>query len=434
MAVKKRPAVAKPKGAPQAAPVNLPLAVAEIAPKPEWYDAADDKASLTNYLVTAAKLVNDEDAVADPPLKDPADISKADFQKALLDSLANPMYEKCGGRPRTRQVALDVYVGVKEGPRDAGHHHAGLSFYKQDHRFLPFKLAMRHRHGIATHWSTTHKKRWSIIRYLHVATPRKKVVDRRPLVWTRDDRQLNLAKESEEPFQAVAWNSKREDRVSEPVDSNKAKKRAFSKLDFSAMVLTERLKTPSGVLDHVMDKGTNEMKLWVHQRQDKLKKFIREAYELEGAKAKAALEKETEWQLIERLAKEGDCECGGSGCLWWALAAKFFENNEGTIDKERLAAAIRKVIMFGPSKDAPVPLITGAKNCAKSTVGDPLIKVFGEDNVLCKPKLGAPNGACGDLAKDNIRFVYWDDYRLCRQWRRMIRLIIFESMSKFCFC
>jgi len=115
LAVKKRPAAAKPKGAPQAVPVNLPSAVPEIAPKPEWHDAADKKASLMNCLVTAAKLVNDEDAVADPPLKDPADISKADFQKALLDSLANPMYEKCGVRPRTRQVALDVYVGVKEG-------------------------------------------------------------------------------------------------------------------------------------------------------------------------------------------------------------------------------------------------------------------------------------------------------------------------------
>ena len=71
---------------------------------------------------------------------------------------------------------------------------------------------------------------------------------------------------------------------------------------------------------------------------------------------------------------------------WWALADKFFFNNPG-IDKELLTACIRKVITYGPSKDTPVPLIIGARNCAKSTVADPIINVFGEENVLGKPKL-----------------------------------------------
>ena len=67
--------------------------------------------------------------------------------------------------------------------------------------------------------------------------------------------------------------------------------------------------------------------------------------------------------------------------MWWALASEFFRNNPG-IDKERLAASIRRIIMFGPSKDTPVPLITGNRNCAKSTVTDPSINVFGKEHVL----------------------------------------------------
>jgi len=403
MSVMKRPAAAPPK---KSTPVlELPV----VSARPDWYNEADDKARLQNYLVTAAKLVNEEDTSADPPLRDPAKLTKEEFKEALFDSFANPIYGT--GRPRSRTVELDVYFGVVEGPVDSSHHHAGVSFYKQEHIFLPFKKAMRDRHGIATHWSTSHTKRWSIIRYLHKTTDHKKVVDKGPLVWTRDGRELNLASECEEPFIAQAWNCQRERRVSEPFDPKKFKnKEPFTKLDFSALVLAKRLATPNAVLTHVMEKGTHAMKLWVHTRQCRLKQFIREAYDLEAAKGKAELEKETEWELVERLAKDATCKCDGLGCIWWGLADEFFTNNKG-IDKERLAACIRKVIMFGPSKDAPVPLITGKRNCGKSTVADPILNVFGKENVLGKPKLGAPNGALADLAKDHIRFIYFDDYR-----------------------
>ena len=115
-------------------------------------------------------------------------------------------------------------------------------------------------------------------------------------------------------------------------------------------------------------------------RQSKLKQFIREAYDLEGAKLQAESEKESEWELVEQFARDGSCQCGSLSCTWWALADKFFLNNPG-IGKELLAACIRKVITYGPSKDTPVPLIIGARNA------DPIINVFGEENVLGKPKL-----------------------------------------------
>ena len=77
---------------------------------------------------------------------------------------------------------------------------------------------MRRRHAIATHWSTSHKQLWSAVRYVHCTRLGKETVDRKPLVWTQDDRKLNLHDEANEPFQAAAWNRKRELRMSEPFE------------------------------------------------------------------------------------------------------------------------------------------------------------------------------------------------------------------------
>ena len=83
-------------------PAAVPLALRQIElsdaeAKPDWYDEPDDKARLQNYLVTAAKLLNAEDTVSDPPLRDPSKLSKEEFQEALfdslsIDSLSSPMF------------------------------------------------------------------------------------------------------------------------------------------------------------------------------------------------------------------------------------------------------------------------------------------------------------------------------------------------------
>ena len=416
--VRKRPAAA---GWPQQPPCKRPAAAVPQpesegkAESPAWYGEADGLAQNQVFLVTAAKLVNEENKDEGtggqmlPPLKDPSTITKVQFRAALQDSIANPVYDqKNGGRPPTRSLELDVYVGVVEGKTGEEHHHAALKLFAANHRFLPFKLAMRWRHGIATHWSTSHTKLWSTVRYLHCTTPHKPTVDQQPELWTRDGRKLNLHEECQEPFQAGAWNQLRENRVSAPF-ATKPKKDSFNKLDFAALVLQHRLLTPNTVLDYVFDKGSKAMQMWVHSRQRKLKEFIQDALEMENARPAAKLEKETEWALIERLGQQ-TCSCGGDGCVWWSLAVEFFNNNK-QIDRQRLAAALRKVICIGPCKEARVPMIVGKPNCAKSTVLDPCRNVFGKQAVLGKPKLGAGNGALGKLAKGGIRFVYFDDNR-----------------------
>ena len=322
---------------------------------PEWYGESDVDAQIQVFLVTAAKSVNAEKETDDgggqglTPLKDPAKISKREFRTALQDSIAKPIYDRArGGRPPTRALELDVYMGVKEGEPGQQHHHAAVKLFNASHRFLPFKLAMRQRWGIATHWSTSHRQLWSTIRYLHCTTQHKPIVDGRPELWTRDGRKLNLYEESQEPYQAEAWNKKRENRMSEPFAKKPKKGDSFTKLDFTSLVLEHHLSTPNAVLEYAQEKGAKAMQLWVNCRQRKLKEFIQDALDWEAAKTAASCEKETDWDLVQRLGRE-TCDCGHGGCRWWALACEFFENNP-EVDKERLAASLRKIICMVPAR------------------------------------------------------------------------------------
>ena len=167
MRTMKKPAAAcrRSQAAPPADVDDAMLPLVEQARRPDWYTEPDNKVQLMVYLVTAAKLVNEEDCEADPPLRDPANITKQEFHEAVMDSLANPICVGAG-RKRSKPVELDTYLGVIEGLAAAGHHHAGLRFHKQKHSFNPFKLALRRRHRIATHWSTSHTEFFSIARYL----------------------------------------------------------------------------------------------------------------------------------------------------------------------------------------------------------------------------------------------------------------------------
>ena len=128
-------------------------------------------------------------------------------------------------------------------------------------------------------------------------------------------------------LKAAAWNKLREGRISQP-PSKKQKKDAFSKLDFTSVVLQHRLLTPNAVLEYVQEKGSKKMQMWVNSKQRNLKEYIQHAVEWGSAKQASSLEQETDWGLIERLGQE-TCACGTSGCLWWTLASEFFERNPG---------------------------------------------------------------------------------------------------------
>ena len=91
------------------------------------------------------------------------------------------------------------------------HFHVALKLSSES-RWVGFKLALRSRSGLASHWSPSHTQFWSIVRYCHFTTPTKTAVDPAPLSWAAGGASLNLHEESQEPFNAVALRARHEQR------------------------------------------------------------------------------------------------------------------------------------------------------------------------------------------------------------------------------
>lgn len=417
------------KEAPEA--VEAQEAVAAEAPKPDWLTEEEPDTRSMVFLVTFAAVLEEVALQSSTPLKTLEGLTREAIRDAILDAVANPADQPGGrgGRPRVRQIEVVTMVVFLEMPM---HFHVAMKL-SCDVRFLPFKLALRNRSGLASHWSTTHTQLWSAIRYGVFTTDHKPVVDAEPLVWTlaggtlkqvRDGEQpwldfvseagtvFNLHTASQEPWNAKALKRRREkaevmEAGAAALGSKKPKIAAFNRLDFLALVLEQDLLTPTAVLAHVKQSGSAACRLFVTRNQRKLAEFISDAVEWRDAERNLALEKETDWDLVLRLSKQS-CACNGE-CQWRDAAGNFCDRNRATIDHQRLAADLARVIQMGPSKTARVPMIVGPTNAGKSLMLDPCNNVFGRDKIHQCPALGATM-PLASLVNGTKRFLYWDEY------------------------
>ena len=407
MAVLRRPAAADAAPPPQ-------IAAAPAALEPIWMVAEDPDARQYVFLVTMAALLNDRLPAGRVARANPSTMSRNQILAAMLDAIANPTVDPAaqrrGGRPRTGAiVALKVLVGREPHETRPGEYHFHVAVKVSGAaRWQPYKQALLQRSGLASHWSTTHTMLWSTFRYIIVPSAKRPTVDANPLQWTHDGARMDLYEESQEPYTADACKRRREQTEMEVEAGCGGKKQRFTKLDFTSVVLSRNLDTKAKVLAYVQTKGSKGMQVFVNNNQHRLKEMIRHTREWGSAHTAAAAEAESDIALIQRLA-DGTCQCGVSGCVWWAAADAFLKRNRATIDRQYLASAMRRVIEHGPSKTTRVPLLAGPRNAGKSTMTDPILEVFGEDYVLTKPKLGA--GCPLSNLTRGPRFIYFDDYR-----------------------
>lgn len=149
------------------------------------------------------------------------------------------------------------------------------------------------------------------------------------------------------------------------------------------------------------------MQAYVHQQQRKLKEHLEDAAEWASARLVAAAERETDWQTVCRAA-DGDC-AHGDACGYALAVQDAFARNRDNLSPEGLASALRAVIVNGPSKTTPTPLIVGGTNTGKTTLVLPFDQLFGFARVFHKPALGS-KFALRNILKDK-RFLLWDDFR-----------------------
>jgi len=183
----------------------------------------------------------------------------------------------------------------------------------------------------------------------------------------------------------------------------------FTKIDFVALVLSEKLFTPSAVMAYVQEKGSHLMQAFISKNQRRLPEWIQDSREWKQAPARAASEGESDWCLIQRLAGVA-CQCEGGQCMWLEAAKSFFARNACNLSEGHLAHCLAKIICEGPSKTTRIPLIAGPSNSAKSTILDPIDEVFGAENVQHKPDLGSTMPLV-NITKPNKRFMYLDEFQ-----------------------
>ena len=152
---------------------------------PDWACPEDEAASNMVYLVTFPALVGQQqEVVAEARLRDPDTLSREDIKSAVLDAVTNPSPL---GRGRRRSQPVEIVKGAvfqEKHANDKKHFHVAMKLSPHS-RWVGFKLALRSRHSLASHWSSIHTMFWSAVRYCHFTTVSKMVVDEAPLSWSR---------------------------------------------------------------------------------------------------------------------------------------------------------------------------------------------------------------------------------------------------------
>ena len=363
----------------------------------------DAGALLQVYLITFSRIL--PAAATLNNLRNLSDVTRSDLASMIRDAVNNPIVNT--GRPRGGDGCfVDKLVVFQETHEDGSRHfHVAMKLDRQM-RFLPIKRTLRERHRLCSHWSCSHRQWWSAVRYGAIPSPRKSDVDGNPFQWVANGALLDLFDESQEPFCASAWKARREKRDCEASKQDKAA--TFGKLDLTAVVLSKGLRSRAAVLAYAQEHGTAAMQAFVNKSQRCLDKHIEDAVEWGRAREDAGRERETDWALICRTA-DGLCPFGVA-CEYGRAASVIFDANSTSFRQCDLAAALRAVVIVGPSKTTRVPFLVGPPNCGKSTLLYPIDDVFGFQAVFHKPALTDVNYPLRNWLKSK-RFAFWDDVR-----------------------
>jgi hypothetical protein len=172
-----------------------------------------------------------------------------------------------------------------------------------------------------------------------------------------------------------------------------------------AVIISKGLASESSVVAYCQQHGTPQMLHFCAQNMSKLAQCVQEAGRWDQAEARAASEKESEWELFGRLAS-AHCK---AACEWWAAKESFFARNPH-LDPAEVSAAVAQVVRYGPGKTSRVPLLAGPSNAAKSTLFAPVDAVFGPGQVFHLPSIGS-SMPLSNLVLKTKRAIYFDDFR-----------------------
>jgi hypothetical protein len=322
---------------------------------PYTYEVPSTRKSV--YLITFPALTAGlPDVVDRAGLRCPSQLTREEIQRCLAEAWA----ENAAQSRSLNVVDLCVVFQERHAPRpgaDVGpvHYHVALKAIAS-FRFVPVKRVLRAKHGLASHWSTSHDGMWSAIRYGSIPSPTKpqNALDPDPLVWSRREPLPSLFDLAQEPVTAGALKRKREQKVKAAAAAGKQEPKA-TEMDLYAIIVQQGIRNTrdhcsadDDLIKHLKEYGSPGVMRFAFQIRSRLSALIDDVWSWETVDDRVAISTQTRPQLL-RSAAAGACECDGR---WRLLAELCFEDN--AVDPRSICYDIFASLRDGRREDRPI--------------------------------------------------------------------------------
>ena len=382
---KQPPPPAQPIVAPPPPPAQAPLG--EAPP----LESEDRDARRMVYLVTVShpKVQRSQCGVL---LKAPDTFSREWLRDAVIDAFRHPVFDDLGNRAQTTanlaklvkfRVFKEFHTADAQGVVHV-HYHVVIKA-EAKFRFMPIKRALLRRHGIATHWSTSHSEFWSALRYCCFPSPKKPEasLDKASLSWSASGVTEDLFEESQEPATARALKKRRESKVMEAAASGANEPRP-SEIDVWPLVVRHNIRNTDDnreahlqLIEKAKEVCTPAMQTFLFRIRRKLPALIDDVWQWEEASDRVELSTKARMAALSD-AMASPCRCDGE---WWPCIEGALRTNG--IAASELAHDFYLNFAFGRSETVPVIVLAGLHGGeGKSLLLSPIGALLGEEYVL----------------------------------------------------
>ena len=368
------------------------------------------------YLVTVSHPTQAQSSTG-VALVSPDTLTHQGVLEALLDAFSHPVWGNSGNSARlqgTSSVLLAKCVVFMEAhqPDDSGavhrHFHVALagdrSFY-----FTPLKRALLQRSGLATHWSASHDRYDSAVRYGFRPSPTKPKasLDPTPLSWSAAGEHPRLEEACEEPTTAAALERRRELRVQAACEEGKEEPRP-SDVDVWPLVVRHNIRNTAEnpeahlrLMQVARQSCSPAMLAFLFKNRQRLPALIDEVWMWEEIDDRVALSAETRAEALFNALRK-PCVCSGQ---WPAFVEAALRTNG--VDAAALAHDIYSSLLQGRCESVPTVVLAGLQGGeGKSLLYSPLVALLGEDYV----QEGLASGSFPMLGLENKKAVLLNEW------------------------
>lgn len=301
------------------------------------------------------------------------------------------------GQANNSKVGLESLVVFRE--RHSGqdgvvgpyHWHIALKA-SRSFRFNPYKRELHVRHGLASHWSTTHTGYWSAVRYGFMPSPHKPQaeLDPEPSMWARVGEHPPLFEACQEPMSAQALSRRRETKVKDAASRGKAEPRP-TELDLYAIIVKNGFQnTPddntaaSKLIAFLKTHATPALLAYAFKNRTKLTALIDDVWSWEKVDDFLVHNGKSRFEQLLQAAQM-PCTCSGK---WLPRALEALGRNG--VNPCSLCQDILRLLRDGRRADIPVLVLMGRFGGeGKSFLLAPLRTIYGVEHVQATPQRGS---------------------------------------------